>query len=325
MLNAFTHRALGEVLTPGELEALRAERGLSAQNGERDDRMPYDVAAELWQLLSRKSGDRDFGLHFAERLAVKDLGVVGYLAATADDLAASLDRVFRFHRLLKDPAEMVIETTASAIRIVEGPPPGAASFPRHLAEMILASYVVIFRGLTGSPIRACRVSFQHPSPGDTTEHLRIFGSPPLFDAADNELVLPAEVGQLGLRTADPVLSTYLERLADAELSALTPPDPLLVAVASEVRAALPDGYPSIQRVARKLGLSARSLQRRLEERRANYQQIVDRVRLDTARRLLADSSLSVAQIAFLTGFSDTTGFNRAFRRWTGQNPRRRSD
>jgi AraC-like DNA-binding protein len=165
------------------------------------------------------------------------------------------------------------------------------------------------------------VRFQHASPDDTRAHEQVFGCRPRFGAPVNELVLPGGAARLPLGTSDPTLGRYLEALAAARLAALPAGDPLLADLARAVVDALPDGVPSIQRVARKLGLSARSLQRRLGERSTRYQHVVDAVRHQAAERLLADASLPVAEVAVLLGFSDTSGFHRAFRRWTGRAPR----
>ncbi|MFT3768249.1 MAG: AraC family transcriptional regulator [Minicystis sp.] len=298
-----------------ELEAARDAR-------DPDARLPYRLVAEMWDRLTATHPDPAFGLSFAEQIAIRDLGITGYFASTAETLGEAFDRVLRFHRLLKDPSEISITTTPTGIHVVEGPPPGESPFPRHLAEAILATYVVLGRRWTAAPLPVLSVRFCHPEPADLREHERIFGCRPAFDAPVNELVFPRAIADVPLTAADAALGRYLEPVAEARLAALSSADRLLADVSRVVLAALPDGYPSIERVARKLGLSARSLQRRLEERSTRYQDVVDNVRHQAALRLLDDASLSVAEVAFLLGFSDASGFQRAFRRWTGRAPRR---
>lgn len=290
--------------------------------GEGDARLAYADAAALWERLPAGHADPDLGLSFAETLTTAHLGVAGYFASTAETVGAALERVLRFHRLMKDPDELSITVTPDAVRVVEAPPPGEARFPRHLAEAILGAYPVLMRQWTGLPVEVTSVRFQHAAPPDTRAHQRLFGCVPTFGARDNELVLVGAVARLPLRTADAALASYLEPVVVARLAALPAGDPLLGDLGRAVLDALPDGYPGIQRVARKLGLSSRSLQRRLEERSTRYQDVVDGIRHAAAVRLLSDATLSVAEVAFVLGFSDTSGFHRAFRRWTGQAPRR---
>jgi AraC-like DNA-binding protein len=324
VLARWAERLVEEWADERDRPALRAELR-AAQTSDGDARVPYALAAGLWERVAATQGDPDFGLSFAQRVTPRDLGVIGYFASTASTLGGALDRALRFHRLLKDPSEIAVTTDAAAVRVVEGPPPGEAPYPRHLAEAILATYVVLGRQWTGAPLAAAAVRFRHAAPADTRAHERIFGCRPAFGAAANELVLPGEAALLPLGTADAALGRYLEPVAQASLSALPAGDPLLADLSRAILAALPDGYPSIDRLAKKLGLSARSLQRRLEDRGTRYQDVVDSVRHEAAERLLADPSVSVAEVAFLLGFSDASGLTRAFRRWTGHAPRRRTE
>jgi AraC-like DNA-binding protein len=313
---------LAEAAPPEARAALAAELEGSRDPRDGDARIPYRAAVALWERLPAAHADPDLGLSFAATLGTSHLGVAGYFVSTAETVSVALQRLLRFHRLLKDPSELSITLAPDAVRIVEAPPPGEPRFPRHLAEAILAAYPVLARQWTGLPVGVTSVCFQHASPGDTRAHERLFGCKPVFGARENALVLPAAVARLPLRTADAALAGYLEPVVSARLAALPEGDRLLAEVRRAVLDALPDGYPSIQRVARKLGLSSRSLQRRLEERSTRYQDVVDHVRSDAAARLLADVSLSVAEVAFVLGFADTSGFHRAFRRWTGHAPRR---
>jgi AraC-like DNA-binding protein len=325
VLAAWTARLVEEHAPPQERARLLAELD-AGHDGGRDDggdpRMPYRAVAALWERIPAHRGDSAFGIRFAQRVEVASLGVVGYFASTAETLGGALERVHRFHRVLKDPSELSLTIAPDVVRIAEAPPLGEGPYPRHLAEAILAVYVVLARRWTGEAVGALSVRFQHAAPEDTRAHREAFGCAPVFGAEVNELTFPGASARLRLVTADTALGRYLEPVAAARLEALPARDALLADLARAVLGALPDGYPSIRHAARKLGLSARSLQRRLEERSTRYQDVVDAVRHEAATRLLADPSISVAEVAFLLGFSDTSGFHRAFRRWTGHAPRR---
>jgi AraC-like DNA-binding protein len=292
----------------------------SASSG--DLRVPYRRVAALWEALPAAHGDDAFGLRFAQRVEVGALGVLGYFARCAATLGAAFERVARYHRLLKDPSELSISVSALEVRVVEMPPPGEGPYPRHLAEAILAAYVVLARQWTGAPIAARAATFQHARPGGGRAHREVLGCEPIFGAAENALVLAGSVARLPLVTADAALGGYLEAAVSSALAALPAGDALLADVSRAIVAELPDGYPAIDRVARRLAVSSRSLQRRLKERSTRYQDVVDQVRHEAAVRLLGDASLSVEEVAFLLGFSDASGFHRAFRRWTGRAPRR---
>ena len=84
---------------------------------------------------------------------------------------------------------------------------------------------------------------------------------------------------------------------------------------------LGDGVPTLSAVASEMGLGPRTLQRRLSESGHSFQSIVDLARKELALKLLRETELSLAETAFLTGFSEQSGFTRAFKRWAGQTPR----
>ncbi|MEM7329632.1 MAG: helix-turn-helix transcriptional regulator [Pseudomonadota bacterium] len=84
---------------------------------------------------------------------------------------------------------------------------------------------------------------------------------------------------------------------------------------------LNDGVPTLSAIASEMGLGPRTLQRRLSDSGHSFQSIVDLARKELAMRFLRETELCLAEIAFLTGFSEQSGFTRAFKRWAGQTPR----
>ena len=108
-------------------------------------------------------------------------------------------------------------------------------------------------------------------------------------------------------------------LVDAELGTQPRGATLAERVAVHVASALPQGT-DVAEVAAALHMSARTLQRRLEQERTRFTEVVDRARLDVARRLLADPGATLTDVAFRLGFADLATFSRAFKRWTGKPP-----
>jgi len=80
------------------------------------------------------------------------------------------------------------------------------------------------------------------------------------------------------------------------------------------------GLPGLETAASRLAMSTRTLRRRLQEEGTTYQEVLDEVRCDLAKRYLAGDELAVGAVAFLLGFSEPSAFHRAFRRWMGQAP-----
>jgi AraC-like DNA-binding protein len=318
-------RALVEYAFPSpdiQKEVL-ATAGLSIHEILKEDaRVPYSASLKIWSLLETYAAKDDaLGLHLAEQLDDSSLGVIGYFASASQTLSEAIQRVTEYHRLLKDPGELEVQSEGSMLTVIENPPHGVGIWPRHFTESVIAGYITFPRLWTQQPISAVQVSFQHPRPSSIVEHLRIFGCEPTFQSACNSISFSKETIGLSLVSGNPNLSRYLAVAADSQLASLPAKDQFLTSVEHAILGALPSGTPTITRIGRTLGMGARTLQRRLSDRGTRFQDIVDDVRQVAARNLLGNKQLNIAEISFLLGFSDASGFQRAYRRWTGHSPR----
>jgi AraC-like DNA-binding protein len=142
------------------------------------------------------------------------------------------------------------------------------------------------------------------------------------DGADaDEIEFPAASWNLPFISADPHLHRLLvenceQALARRQRSAT----PLKVEVENAVAALLPHGHARHDVVAAKLGMSPRTLARRLSAEGSSFAVILDEIRSALAHRYLADRTLPISQIAWLVGYTEIGTFTRAFQRWTGMSP-----
>jgi AraC-like DNA-binding protein len=282
----------------------------------RDLRVPSHLDDAIWQAADRALADDDLGVHLAESaVSAGSFGVVGYLVRTSATVGEALARSQAFHRLVKDRGRVELIETAAGAEVIDAPEPDRAQWPRAIAELSIANYVHLARAWTGRRVVPREVRFQHARPRATRELERFFGCALRFDQPDNALVLGRDVLALPLCTAEPELGAYLESAAAARLAQL--PAPSLV---EEVRAAigdeLRDGDVDIERIARRLAVTPRSLQRRLRDDGTSYRELVDAIRHKRAIELL-QRGVPYDAIAERLGFSEARAFRRAFRRWTG--------
>ena len=108
--------------------------------------------------------------------------------------------------------------------------------------------------------------------------------------------------------------------ASATVGALPKPQSFEDRVRHAVAATLADEAPSLRRIARALGVSARTLTRRLAEEGTKFSAVVDAIRAEMASSLLHQRNLGVSEVSYLLGFSEPSAFTRAFQRWTGTSP-----
>ena len=159
-----------------------------------------------------------------------------------------------------------------------------------------------------------------PRAGDLAPLFRVFGTEDVeLGAETTSLVLARETASLALPAFDPMLVAAAEQLASAAL-AFAPRAALADAVTARIEKLLPTGAPTAEAVAAAMKMSARTLQRRLEDEGVRFSALVDDVRERIARRLLRAPDLALGEIAARLGFADLATFSRAFKRWTGVPP-----
>jgi AraC-like DNA-binding protein len=188
-------------------------------------------------------------------------------------------------------------------------------------EASLASIVAISREVASRPFRPEEIYLKHEAPDDTSGHEAWFECPVRFGSDRDAL----RVSEAALRTPNKVgdasIARYFDTILEAEVGTLDDTVPLDRRVLDRVSTALSGGVPALSDVARELGMSGRTLQRRLADEGATYQSLVDDARRKLSVRLLGqDGDVTLSEVAFMTGFADQSAFTRAFKRWTGVTP-----
>ena len=306
---------------PHDPDELLASIGLSpasdgaAWTGEAVDEETY------YALIERIAGtdDHEFPFRYGQALHTDDLGALGLAIKTAPTVEDALDRLVRYVLVLSDTLEYEFRD------LPDGRVFALTGRPHHrrgaaLAnECALAAVTSMLRQSVGVALTPDLVTFGHAAPPTDAPHRTFFGCPVEFDADTDGLHFgTAKLAQPTLLGDDGLSAYLLSRLDD--LKATTSRRTLAAEVRAAVAAALPDGQPNKSQVARRLGMSERSLHRRLADDGHTFQDIATQARRDAAESLLRSSDHTLADVAFLTGFSDQTAFSRAFKRWTGHTP-----
>lgn len=302
-------------------ERLGIERSLLADI---ETRVPFELVIRAWAVAAELAGDDHFGLHFGERISIGAFDVVDYAARSCATLGDALIRLVRYRRLLHDAVYISLETEGDDVTIVHRMVGAHGPGVRHATEASLSSYVARGRALTGVDLTPRAVRFAHAAPADVSELGRVFRSPLTFNAPTDQLVIAASDLALPLEHDDAALREILDRQAEAMIERLPPTSGSFAPeVARALLPMIPDGEPRIADVAARLGMSARSLQRKLAAEGESFTMLVDRVRRDLALRYLENAHLPMRDVAFLVGFSEPSAFSRAYRRWMGHPPTQR--
>lgn len=283
--------------------------------------------SKLLEYAAEALDDGALGLHLAEQADPRDAGILFYVASGAKDVNEGLKLVARYCRIVNE---------AARIKLIRTPEGGTVDFnivgmPRHGArqnvEFGLAVFLKGLREVTGRNLRPSRVAFAHSRNSRLREFERFFGRPVEFGRASSEgassdlLEFSNDVLALPLITADPKLVHALRpfcKSAAKERSTAT--GTLRAALEGELEKHLPHGKARRQRIAGQLGLSTRTLARRLASEGTTYEEVVDQLRRSLALQYIGEKSISLSQIAWLLGYEGSASFNHAFRRWTGRSP-----
>jgi AraC-like DNA-binding protein len=303
---------------PGALDALWGATDLTAQIvGDDDARVTPAQFCVAWAELVRLTGNPQIALAIASATPPGAFGIVEYVCRSAPTLGDALRQWVRYLNLLDDAVVVGLATEGdrALLRVVrESEAPAPASH-----ELCFALVAQQARQLSTVPFRITAVELTHRASGDPSAYRKWFDAPVTFGAATTQLVMPLAALDASLASADPKLLAILTRAAD-ELHRRAPADPTMTASVSRVlRDALRADEGHIDRVAKQLGLTSRSLQRRLKDEATSFQAVREQVRRELAQRYL-DDKLSISEISFLLGFSEPSAFFRAFKRWTGQTP-----
>ncbi len=298
--------------------ALLAELGIpESALRDPDHRIPDVLHGRVWSETSTRSRDPQFGLHVAEHAPLGSYDALDYAIRFSPTLRDAFCRMARFHRLLCDSLTTTVEVEAGrAIVHRTGP-----AHNDQAAECFFAYLVLRARLLAGDDVPLREVRFRHRAPADTAPHARIFRCPVKFASPVEEMVFDPREFVRDLHVATPGLVDVLDRHMKALLKRLPTGDSVLDRVREAVSRTLRDSQrPSLRETAAALKASPRTVQRWLEEREVTHRDIVDGVRRELAEHLLEDEDRSITEVAFLLGFADVGGFERRFKRWTGQTP-----
>jgi AraC-like DNA-binding protein len=285
-----------------------------------DGRIPLSAIERLWRTTTARSSDPLLGLRLGANVRTRQLGLVGYTLVFSRTLGAALERLARYSHIVSDALVVELGEDADATWIRLDVQPALRAF-RAAADARLAALVAMCRELVGSPIAPLAVQFPYRRPNDVSAYEKFFRAPLEFRALSTTFLLMREDLARPVVWSDEALTGYLERLAGQVLHELGAQRTIGDQVRRVLWRQLTDGAPDLSHAARWLGMSSRTLQRRLHEEKTTFAAVLADLRREMAQPLLRDGRLAVSEVAFLLGYEDVTSFQRAFRQWFGVSPR----
>lgn len=301
--------------------ALLSASGISdAKLRDPDARIATRSMTRLWQAVIDELADPFLGLHAARTVNIEQLGLVGYTMRHSANLGEAIERLARYQRLLSEGVRYQLTRHGEEFEVSWTTHPSLLSL-RAPVEAGMTLLVRSARQLTGVEIHPVRLDLPTPQPDDVSEYRNEFACPMLFGAETASLTFSANHFALPTVASDETLVGYLDELAEIAVAPLDPTkDSTSTAVRRTLWSLLPSGRPSVWQTAREMGVSVRTLQRRLGDEGSSFSTVLDNLRRDISEELLGEGGQSVADIAFLLGYSEPSAFHRAYRRWQKSPP-----
>jgi AraC-like DNA-binding protein len=319
----FLHKVLAQVSDGLDKPALMRSAGIAPDAPVDPKRMVRDE--DYYALLERIARDDpaalDLPLRVGASMRCDEYGAFGLAFKSALNLLGSYARAQRYARVLTSVTTYTVEESEQGVWMALHRDGDRRLGLRLSNEASIASVAAISAEVTTARFRPLAVYFRHRCPGTTLAHERHFGCPVYFASQRDALLLAHDLVRQPNRLGDRSISGFFDSHLEEELAGFDDEAALEQQVCSQVARALSQGVPRITDVAGWLGMSGRTLQRRLASRGHSFQSLVDDARRELAERLLRDTEYPLAEVAFLTGFSEQSAFTRAFGRWVGKTPR----
>jgi AraC-like DNA-binding protein len=304
------------------VDPLLKQAGLTRQQLD-DPHAPLAVRDQIkfLNLAATALQDDLLGFHLAQMPDLRAIGLLYYLLASSETLLEGLQRVARYSTIVN---EGIVQTCTHGAELCmsfrfQGV---GRHLDRHQIECWAAGLLRLCRELTGLRLVPSRVRLVHQRGGDQRAELSgFFGKNLEFGASVDDVAFPRGAAEARIRSADPYLNKLLLDYCEDALSHRKRAGTFRASVENALAPLLPHGKANVEAVAQQLGMSPRTLARRLSEEGTSFSDVLEGLRNDLAARYLGEKDFGIAQIAWLLGYQETSAFSRAFKRWTGKAPR----
>jgi AraC-like DNA-binding protein len=299
-----------------DVEALLAAAGFRRTDlGDPDRRVPCELVGQMIGQAQAVRFTPNLALALAQETPLGAFPLLDYLIVSTDTVGDGLQQLARYLRVIGSPGSVAVHADVDPVRVET---PAAWPFAVEYQMAVIARHM---RAETEGAFAVTAMHVRHRL-DDPAGYASAFGCAIRMEDTWDGMTLRREVLALPMRRRDPLLREFLERQADDVIARLPARTGLAHDVHRVLAGTVAAGGARMATLARELGMSERTLQRRLAREGVSYQDLVDDVRKDAAARYLGGSPLAIGEIAYLLGYSEPAAFHRAFKRWYSVTPER---
>jgi len=304
-----------------EADALLSRAGLTLEQIEdRKARLSVESQIRFLELGAEALNDDSLGFRLARDFDLREIGLLYYVAASSGTIAEAFAKTERYCRLANEGISLRFAAKEMTITLkyvgVE------RRSDQHQIEFWLTSILRMNRALTNRRLIPSRLKVVHRRRTTPTEVRSFLGREIEFGSDVDEISFPASVGPMRIESADHYLNDLLVTYCEQALAHRKPVGvQLRSSVENAIAPLLPHREARVEEIARRLGMSHRTLVRRLALEGLTFSGILDEMKIDLAKSYLQDDELPISQTAWLLGYGEVSAFTHAFKRWTGMTPR----
>ena len=278
-------------------------------------RISYKKAQHLWEKLSNRINDPCFGLRAAQYWHPSHFNALGFAWLASGTLREAFALLDRYVHMISESTKIHLEEDTTGLSVVLSDTMEQPAFMDFSIIILSEACRLNF----GNDFRPVAINFIHPELSCADEYVRLFEAPVTFNAKDDRFTISSRDADKRLPTGNKHLASLHDQYILRYLGKMKS-----LNFAHQVKAAfldlMPSGHISVEMVAHRLNMTARSLQRRLGDEGTTFSNLVDEARRDLAEDYINDPSFSLMEVAFVLGFSGSSSFSRAYKRWTGMSP-----
>ena len=304
------------------VKPLLKSSGVTAQQIE-NPRARIAVKSQIMFLdrIANALDDEFLGIRLAQKIDLRELGLLYYVMASSETLGDALRRVARYSTIQNEGVRIGYRE-GNDIKITLEYFGVARTSDRHQIEFIVAFLLRVCRTLVGHQLVPSKVTLLHHRSQLPSQFSELFGPNVAFSSHVDQFTYPLSAAQIRVVSADSYLNSLLldycdEAVANRRVRSST----WRSKVENAIAPLLPHRQARIGEISKRLGISRRTLARRLASEHLTYRKILDDLRRDLAKRYLQERNLPMSEIAWLLGYRETSVFDHAFKRWTGKRPK----
>ena len=285
-----------------------------------DNRLSGFEAQKIIETAIRLTNDENLGLHQGEHLSKGFSNILGYVLMNCSTLKECWTKYCRYEKIIYSTSISDFQIINNYAVLSNITLDKALESNRQFSEFKISGMLSYIKLLSNENLQLHEVHFTHSKPSNISEYERIFQCKVCFEKSSNTLIFDRELLNISVIEPNEKLLLLFEKNAEEVLKTFndnTYANMVTEILLEEIKKC---NLPSIENISKKLLLSVRSLQLYLHKEDTSYIKLVQKTRKDMAEKYLNDRTISIDEITYILGFSETSAFHRAFKNWTGVTP-----